>query len=82
MESSKWKGFIGKRMMKIEVSDNYGNSISFWRSIWRNYLKSFTFLFCMTIIGYIIQRHYYLKKGKFLHDYGSNTTIGERLKTA
>lgn len=79
MESSKWKGFIGKRIMKIEVSDNYGNPISFWRSIWRNFLKGITFYICLTIVGYFIQKHYYLKTGKLIHDYWSNTVIGERL---
>ena len=79
MESSKWKGFLGKRIMKIEVSDNYGNPISFWRSIWRNFLKGLTFYICITIIGYYIQKHYYLKTGKLIHDNWSKTVIGERL---
>jgi uncharacterized RDD family membrane protein YckC len=79
MESSKWKGFFGKRIMKIEVSDNYGNPISFWRSIWRNFLKGLTFFVCITIIGYYIQKHYYLKTGKLMHDNWSKTVIGERL---
>ena len=79
MESSKWKGSFGKRIMKIEVSDNYGNSISFWKSFWRNILKFLTFYSYLLIIPLIIQIFKYKKTNKLFHDQFSNTIIGERL---
>jgi len=79
LESSKWKGAFGKRIMKIEVSDEFGKPISFWKSIWRNLLKGITFYICLTVIGFFIQRYYFLKSGKLIHDHWSNTVIGERL---
>ena len=79
MESSKKKGSFGKRIMKIEVSDNYGNAISFRKSLWRNVLKFLTFYSYIFIIPLIIQMYKYRKTKKLFHDQFSNTIIGERL---
>lgn len=76
MESSKSKGTFGKRIMKIEITDSYGNRISFWRSLWRNILKFLTLYF---IIPAIIQCFTYKKTKKLFHDKCSSTIIGERL---
>lgn len=79
MESSKWKGTVGKRIMKIQITDNYGNPISFGRSFWRNILKILFFFSYIFIIPAIVQYFTYKKTGKFFHDYFSQTIIGERL---
>jgi uncharacterized RDD family membrane protein YckC len=82
MESSKWKGTFGKRIMQIEVSDDYGNAISFWRSIARNFLKLITSYSYIFIIPFIIQIFTYRKSGKLFHDYFSKTIIGERMNNS
>jgi uncharacterized RDD family membrane protein YckC len=79
MESSKWKGTFGKIIMKIEITDHYGNPISIWRSLWRNIMKALTYYIYCTIIGLIIQIIRYKKTKKLFHDNFSNTIIGERL---
>jgi uncharacterized RDD family membrane protein YckC len=79
MESSKWKGTFGKRIMKIEITDNYGNHTSFLRSLFRNFMKGFFFTSYLLIIPAIVQYFTFKKTRKFFHDYFSNTIIGERL---
>ena len=79
MESSKWKGTFGKRIMKIEITDNYGNRISFWRSLWRNILKFLIFNSYIFVIPAFRQRYTYRKTKKLFHDKFSSTIIGERL---
>jgi len=80
MESSKRKGTFGKRIMKIEITDDFGNAISIWRSLWRNILKLLTFYsYCFYGIGLVIQFFTYKKTKKLFHDHFSKTIIGERL---
>ena len=79
MESSKSKGTFGKRIMKIEITDSYGNRISFWRSLGRNILKVFTLYSYLFFIPAIIQCFMYRKTKKLFHDKSSSTIIGERL---
>lgn len=79
MESSKWKGTVGKRIMRIQITDNYGNPISFWRALWRNILKVLVFFSYFLIIPAIIQYFTFKKIRKFFHDSFSKTIIGERL---
>lgn len=79
MESSKWKGTVGKRIMKIQITDNYGNPISFWRALWRNILKVLVFFSYFLIIPAMIQYFAFKKSRKFFHDSFSKTIIGERL---
>jgi len=80
MESSKSSGTFGKRKMKIEITDDYGNSITFWRSLLRNFLKFLFFLSYMLILPAVIQIFTYRKTKKLFHDQLSHTIIGERLK--
>jgi len=40
-ESSKWRGTIGKMIMKLQTTDIAGNKISFFKALWRNILKLF-----------------------------------------
>ena len=79
MESSKKKGSFGKRIMKIEVSDNYGNALSLSKSFLRNLLKALTCYSYLLVIPLIIQIVTYRKTNKLFHDQFSNTLIGERL---
>jgi uncharacterized RDD family membrane protein YckC len=79
MESSKSKGTFGKRIMKIEITDSYGNRISFWRSLGRNILKLLTLHSYILIIPIFRQCFTYRKTKKLFHDKGSSTIIGERL---
>ena len=79
MESSKWKGTVGKRIMKIQITDNHGNPISFWRSLLRNVLKVLVVCLYSFIIPLVVQYFTYKKTGKLFHDKFSNTIIGERL---
>ena len=79
MESSKWKGTLGKRKMKIQITDNYGQAISFWRSLLRNILKALVLYSYFFIIPAIIQYITFKKTRKLFHDEFSNTIIGERL---
>jgi uncharacterized RDD family membrane protein YckC len=78
MESSKWQSTFGKRIMKIQITDDYGNSISFSQSIKRNLLRivvGYSYLF---IIPFLYQISNYKKTKKLFHDQLSHTIIGER----
>jgi uncharacterized RDD family membrane protein YckC len=85
MESSKWRGTPGKLIMKLQITDNAGNPISFGKAFVRNIIKwlisAFTgfgngILPLLYIIAQIIAYSY---SKKFFHDQLSNTVIGERL---
>jgi uncharacterized RDD family membrane protein YckC len=93
MESSSWQGTLGKLIMKLQITDNAGNPISFWKSVVRNVIKCLiyafasylayayqsvgTIVFILFVIAQIIS---YTITKKFFHDQLSNTVIGERLK--
>ena len=79
MESSKWKGTFGKRIMKIEITDNYGNPVSFWKALIRNILKQITILSYCFIIPLIIQLFMFVRTKQLFHDKFSDTIVGERL---
>ncbi len=85
MESSSWRGTPGKKIMKLQITDNAGNPISFSKSVIRNIIKLLIsafagvgggILFFLYMIAQIIS---YAKTKKFFHDQLSNTIIGERL---
>ena len=78
-ESSSWKGSLGKLILKIQISDLDGNSISFCRSIFRNFLKTLIFYSYFLIIPLIFQIWSYNKTKKLFHDHLSRTLIGVRL---
>lgn len=77
MESSKWRGTFGKRIMKLQITDRDGHAISFFRALWRNIAR--------LIVGYLeiilfpIQIYTFWKTKKLWHDQASKTVIGERL---
>lgn len=79
MESSKWQSTFGKRIMKIQITDDMGNSISFSRALKRNLLRIVIgYSYCF-IIPLIIQYFRFKKTKKLFHDEISHTVIGERL---
>ncbi|MBK9315883.1 MAG: FHA domain-containing protein [Acidobacteria bacterium] len=81
MESSRWRGTIGKRIMKLQITDKNGGRISFFRSLWRNILRSLVlYLYVLTFgVLLIVQYFTFRKTKKLFHDQLSNTEIGERL---
>lgn len=84
MESSSWRGTPGKRIMKLQITDNAGNPISFGKAFLRNVIKLLIGAFSgigdgvLLIIYAIAQIISYAKTKKFFHDQLSNTVIGER----
>jgi uncharacterized RDD family membrane protein YckC len=77
MESSKWRGTLGKRIMKLQITDRAGEPVSFFRAMGRNILR--------TVVGYLFiillpfQYFRFKKTKKLFHDELSGTVIGERL---
>lgn len=85
MESSSWRGTPGKRIMKLQISDNAGNPIKFQKALVRNIIKLLIGMFTnigngvIVILYAIAQVIAYSQTKKFFHDQLSNTVIGERL---
>ena len=79
MESSKWRGTFGKRIMKLQITDRDGNRISFMRAVWRNISRMIVCYLYLLIIPIIIQVLTFGKSKKLFHDQLSETIIGERL---
>jgi uncharacterized RDD family membrane protein YckC len=85
MESSKWRGTPGKLIMKLQITDNAGNPISFGKAFIRNIIKWLISAFTgfgdgiLPILYIIAQIVAYSYSKKFFHDQLSNTVIGERL---
>lgn len=79
MESSRWKGTFGKRIMKIEITDSYGNPISFGKALIRNVLKFLTTVSYGFVFPLIIQLFMFVKTKQLFHDKFSDTIVGERL---
>jgi uncharacterized RDD family membrane protein YckC len=77
---SRWRATFGKKIMKIEITDEYGEPVSFWRSLLRNFLKLVVFGSYLFVIPLIIQCFTFSKRKKLFHDGFSGTIIGERLK--
>jgi uncharacterized RDD family membrane protein YckC len=79
MESSRWQGTFGKYIMKIQITDKEGYSISFLRSIWRNILRiiiGYSYFFIIPLVFQIVR---FRKTKKLFHDELSSTNIGVRL---
>jgi len=85
MESSSWRGTPGKRIMKLQITDNAGNPIKFQKALVRNVIKLLIGAFTnigngvIVILYAIAQVIAYSQTKKFFHDQLSNTVIGERL---
>ncbi len=89
-DSSGWRGTPGKAIMKLQITDDAGNPISFSKAFLRNIFKFFLFGFLssldetgvITLVMIIVQIACYVTTRKFIHDYLTHTVIGERLKKA
>ena len=79
MESSRWKGTFGKRIMKIEITDSYGNPITFGKALIRNILKFIVTLSYSLVFPLIIQILMFIRTKQLFHDKFSDTIVGERL---
>jgi uncharacterized RDD family membrane protein YckC len=74
-ESSNWQATPGKRVMKIYVTDLYGNRLTFGRAALRNlakFISSLTFL-----VGYLIAG--FTEKKQALHDLISSCLVLRRM---
>ena len=79
LESSKWQGSFGKRIMKIQITNIEGYSISFPRALLRNLLRIVVgYSYCF-VIPLIIQIIRFRKTKKLFHDEISHTVIGQKL---
>ena len=81
LESSKWQGTIGKRILKLQITDSEGERITFLRAFWRNIMRSVVLYSYFVSFGIILVIQYFRfnKTRKFFHDELSGTVIGERL---
>jgi uncharacterized RDD family membrane protein YckC len=79
MESSKWRGTLGKRLLKLQITDRKGDPITFIRALGRNLLRTIVGYSYVFIIPFIIQWFVFRKTKKLFHDQLSSTVIGERL---
>jgi uncharacterized RDD family membrane protein YckC len=79
MEASKRRGTFGKRIMKIQITDDFGKSISLKKALIRNIFKIILGHAFIFIIPLILQIYYYNKNHKLFHDQLTDTLVGERL---
>ncbi|HUF00434.1 MAG TPA: RDD family protein [Anaerolineales bacterium] len=79
MESSKWQGTIGKRIMKLQITDREGDRVTFLRAFWRNIMRTVVFYSYFLVVPLIYQYIRFNKTRKLFHDELSGTVIGERL---
>ncbi len=84
MESSQWQGTIGKRILKLQITDREGERISYLRALWRNIMRTVVlYLYGLSVGVLLIVQYFRFKKTKKLfHDELSNTIIGERLASS
>jgi len=79
MEASRWRATIGKRIMKLQITDKRGERISYGRAFVRNILRSLTALSYVFVLPLVLQYFRFRKTKKLFHDELSTTEIGERL---
>lgn len=79
MESSKWRATVGKRLLKLQITDKQGNPITFFRALGRNILRTIVGYSFVFIVPLIVQLIRFKSTKKLFHDQLSNTVIGERL---
>ncbi|MFK7771409.1 MAG: RDD family protein [Saprospiraceae bacterium] len=78
-ESSKWRGTFGKMIMKIQITDRDGSSISYGRAFIRNIFRLLVGYSYLFILPLIIQYFRFGKTKKLFHDQITSTVIGEKL---
>jgi uncharacterized RDD family membrane protein YckC len=81
MESSKWHATLGKRLLKLQITDKKGNPITFFRALGRNILRTIVGYSFGFIVPLIVQLIRFKSTKKLFHDQLSNTVIGERLNS-
>lgn len=79
MESSKLQATLGKRLLKLQITDKKGNPITFFRALGRNILRTIVGYSFGFIVPLIVQLVRFKSTKKLFHDQLSNTVIGERL---
>ena len=79
MEASRWRATIGKRIMKLQITDKHGEQISYGRAFVRNILRSVTAFSYFFGIPLVLQYFRFRKTKKLFHDELSTTVIGDRL---
>jgi uncharacterized RDD family membrane protein YckC len=84
MESSKWEGTIGKRILKLQITDREGERITFLRALWRNIMRTVVLYLYFVTFGVllIIQYFRFTKTRKLFQDELSGTVIGEKLASS
>ena len=81
-ESSSWQATPGKRIMKLQITDQEGHRIGFFRAFFRNVLRSVVFYLYIFLVPLLIQWWRFKRTKKLFHDELSSTVIGERLSRA
>jgi uncharacterized RDD family membrane protein YckC len=71
LESSSWQGTVGKKVIGIRVTDEYGNRIGFGRATGRYFAKIISSLICL--IGFIMVA--FTEKQQGLHDMMAGTLV-------
>jgi uncharacterized RDD family membrane protein YckC len=71
LESSSWQGTVGKKVLGIRVTDEYGNRIGFGRATGRHFAKIISSLICL--VGFIMAAFTEKKQG--LHDMMAGTLV-------
>jgi len=74
-EASNMKGTVGKRILRLVVTDYGGHKLTFSRSILRNVTKVFSLL--LLAIGFIMAA--FTKKKQGLHDFAAKTYVLQRV---
>ena len=84
MEASRWRATPGKRILKLEITTESGDRISYFRAFVRNILRSLAgYVYFLTLGLALVPQYFRFRKSKKLfHDEVSTTVIGERLATA
>jgi uncharacterized RDD family membrane protein YckC len=79
LEASKWRATPGKRILKLEITTEAGERISYGRAFVRNVLRTLTAYSYLFVVPLVIQYFRFKKTKQLFHDEVSSTTIGERL---
>ncbi|MFL6231386.1 MAG: RDD family protein [Pyrinomonadaceae bacterium] len=70
-ESSAWQGTLGKKLLGIRVTDDYGRRIGFGRATGRHFAKFVSSIICL--IGFIMVA--FTEKQQGLHDMMAGTLV-------
>jgi uncharacterized RDD family membrane protein YckC len=81
LEASKWQATPGKRILRLQITTESGERISYGRAFVRNVLRSLTAYSYLLVVPLIVQLVRFRTTKQLFHDEVSSTTIGERLTT-